>query len=181
MKVNKLQAATEVFGVAYNTINVWIDKGMPCVKVGNNFEIDVPSAIAWHVVQKTSDLKAKLDAVTSDVDYDAEYKRWRSVRMKIEAHKESGSLITVEEAEAALLQRLVVIREALKNVPLSWQHSIIGIDDAQTAQEVLEELLDDLLGVLSQAPDDIAHTVEGNEVLDIDVSEIDEIEDFDVR
>jgi phage terminase Nu1 subunit (DNA packaging protein) len=179
---NKSEAIA-AFGITYPTMTQWIKKGFPIKQLpGNIFEINPTEAIEWYLQYKTSALQSKLESLKdNNVDYDLEYKRWKSVRMKIESFKESGSLITVDEAEDALLQRLVVIREALKNIPLSWTHAVIGLENEQEAQLILEELLDDLMGVLSQAPDELVHEVGGSDVLDVDIADVEDVEDYDVK
>lgn len=137
---------------------------------------DLAYAIQWYLDYKTQRLQVQLDeARDDDTDWDEEYRKYKAKRMALEAHKESGQLLTVEEAEQAMLTRLIQIRDALKNVPLSWMHQIIGIEDKKEAQEKLEELLDDLLKILSNQPDDVDHVTEGEEVVDLDIEDVSDI------
>lgn len=182
MIVNKSEAA-EAFGVTPNTISSWIDKGMPYERDGYHYKIDLTEAIEWHVEWKTETLEEELSALregrTSEEHYDLEYKKWKSTRMKIEAVKESGQLVTLDEAEQAMLTRLVQIRDTLKNIPISWVHRVVGLETKKEAQEKLEELLDELLTELSSKPDDVEHVEEGQEILDIDIEDVKDIEDYD--
>lgn len=184
MKVNKSQTQ-EVLDISAVTLNKYVDMGLPVSREEGkqSYEIDLKEAVAWYLEYKTRKLQQQIDQYESDnnVNYDEEYRKYKAERMRIEAHKEAGHLVTVEEANKALIGRLSQVRETLKNIPLSWPNRIIGLETQSDAQNVLSELLQDLFEQLANKPDQDLDLENGEDISDIEIPDIEEIKVEDIR
>lgn len=98
--------------------------------------------------------------------------------MEHKALREKGILITVDEAEENFTERLIQIRDQLSNIPLNWSPYLVGIENNKDSQEKLQELLNDLMGVLAGLKDPTYDISEDDDIEDEEIDDEDDIEDI---
>lgn len=175
MKVT-LNQMSEIFGVTYNTVKGWIEKkDMPAHKDGRNWVIDTTEAIQWYVDYKTPTVtETELDGEYWDV----QYRKAKAQLMENKSLKERGFLVTVQEADELMIQRLQQVAEQLKNIPLNWAPYLVGLEHTAESQEKLQTLLNQMFDVLSSLPEpELPESEDGEDVDDVDISDERDIED----
>ena len=149
MKVSTKQLA-EMFQVTPATILNWAKDGMPKAARG---EWDVADCFNWKAEQELTRKTRELSS-TGETEGELELRKLAADVMlkEIAVEKERDHLTTHEAVDFILVSYLEPIRTMILQVPSSWPTELLGIDDKQEMQEILERLVDDLLQKASTAP-----------------------------
>jgi len=149
MKVTTKQLA-ELFQVTPATIANWTKDGMPKVARG---EYDVRDCFTWKADQEIA-RKTREFSADGQTEGELELRKLAAdVALKeIQVEKERNNLTTHEAVEQILIGYLEPLRTMILQIPSSWPTELLGIENKEEMQLILERMVDDLLQKASSGP-----------------------------
>lgn len=123
--VDTQEKVAKAFGVAVRTVERWVKEGMPVTATG---EYDLIEIRGWKEFRSQKISPGKSSTKKDLEHWEAEYREFKSKKMKMEYMELMGNLIPRESVEKDLIRISLSIKRAFLSLPRTVAPQLAGLD-----------------------------------------------------